>query len=570
MKKNTTENKLLTFFSSIKLTIFLLLALAATSVIGTVVEQNLNSFEYINRYGQSVYDIFKLLNITDMYHSWWFLLLICLLVLNIIICSIQNLKKTWDIIFVKNPKFNINQFKKYKNRVQILSNLPLEKLIETVETKIIKKYSYKKTDRTKNGIIFFAEKNRWVKSGVYIVHLGVVLLLVGSLIGSLFGFDGYMNIAEGERNNVVKTGGSNKIRLLDFSVQCDKFNVLFYDSGMAEEYKSTLSIIENSKVVLKKDIVVNSPLRYKGINLFQSSYGVLDPEKIHAEIYNRQAEKIYEFDTVLGKKITLPDDMGILTITNYHKSFNFKGRKMGKAFTGVLNTADKDVFDIVMPYPFFEIKPSDQADLSSMINMLCTKRSKAYVEKIPVSFLSNKTKMVYKKIVEFGQSVKIPEDTGSFILTELKKSYSFKGHNLGETYMGKVTYPSGDTVHIAIPRKYPKFDKMRNGKVIIKIEDIPAKEKEAAFLPVISNFHSKYYTGLQVTKDPGVYTVYLGFIFIISGCFIAFFMAHERICIILEKTKKQTKIMISGKSDKNAQGMKIKISQFSRSINKKR
>ncbi len=569
MNKNTSSNKLLIFFSSIKLTIFLLLSLAATSVIGTVIEQNLSSFEYIKRYGQAVYNIFKMLNITDMYHSWWFLLLISLLVLNIIICSIQSLKKTWSSIFVKNPKFNINQFKKYKNRVELLSDLPLENLAKRADEKIIKKFSYKKTEKTEKGTVFFAEKNRWTKSGVYVVHLGVILLLAGSLAGSIAGFDGYMNLPEGEKSNIVKIRSTNKSRQLDFSVQCDDFNVLFYDSGMAKEYKSALSVIENNKIVLKKNIVVNTPLRYKGINFFQSSYGVLDPEKIHTEIYNKQAEKIYKFDTDLGKSIKLPDNMGTFTIKNYHKSFNFKGRHIGEAFTGVLKTSSNDIFDIVMPYPFFEIKPAARADFSSMINMLCSKRSRAYTKNIPVTFLSAKTGMIYKKTAEFGQNINIPEDTGSFTLIKIEKNYSYRGHNLGETYIGKLTNASGNTEEIVIPRKYPEFDKMRTGRVVIKIEDKIAGNQESEFLPVISNFHSKYYTGLQVNRDPGVYMVYLGFIFILSGCFIAFFITHERICILLEKTKKQTKIMISGKSDKNAPGMERKISQFLKIINKK-
>ena len=36
----------------------------------------------------------------------------------------------------------------------------------------------------------FGENGRWTRFGVYSVHLSVVLLLIGGLIGSIFGFDG--------------------------------------------------------------------------------------------------------------------------------------------------------------------------------------------------------------------------------------------------------------------------------------------------------------------------------------------------------------------------------------------
>ncbi|MEW6003173.1 MAG: cytochrome c biogenesis protein ResB, partial [Nitrospirota bacterium] len=54
------------------------------------------------------------------------------------------------------------------------------------------------------------------------------------------------------------------------------FNVDFYEgSDMPREYKSWLTVIDNGKEVLKKDIEVNDPLSYKGITFYQASYGML-------------------------------------------------------------------------------------------------------------------------------------------------------------------------------------------------------------------------------------------------------------------------------------------------------
>jgi cytochrome c biogenesis protein len=41
---------------------------------------------------------------------------------------------------------------------------------------------------------------------------------------------------------------------------------------MPKEYKSSLSVLENNQVIEKKDIEVNSPLTYRGITFYQSSY----------------------------------------------------------------------------------------------------------------------------------------------------------------------------------------------------------------------------------------------------------------------------------------------------------
>jgi len=59
----------------------------------------------------------------------------------------------------------------------------------------------------------------------------------------------------------------------DFSVRSDKFSIEYYPDGKSvKEYKDTLAVVEGGKDVLTKTIIVNDPLRYKGINFFLVSY----------------------------------------------------------------------------------------------------------------------------------------------------------------------------------------------------------------------------------------------------------------------------------------------------------
>ena len=59
----------------------------------------------------------------------------------------------------------------------------------------------------------------------------------------------------------------------DFSVRNDHFSIDYYDDGTTvKEYKDTLAVVEAGKDVLTKTIIVNDPLRYKGINFFLVSY----------------------------------------------------------------------------------------------------------------------------------------------------------------------------------------------------------------------------------------------------------------------------------------------------------
>jgi cytochrome c biogenesis protein len=99
----------------------------------------------------------------------------------------------------------------------------------------------------------------------------VIFLLVGGLIASIFGFDGYVNIPEGEAVSSIRIRNGGKTLLLDFEIRCEDFDVTFYDSGMPKEYRSSLTIVANGQPVVIKDIIVNDPLRCKGVNIFQSS-----------------------------------------------------------------------------------------------------------------------------------------------------------------------------------------------------------------------------------------------------------------------------------------------------------
>lgn len=385
-----------------------------------------------------------------MYHSLWFRFILLLLTINIIACSIDRLSATWKIIFVKIPPFNISRFKNLSNNEEFKDNRSPELLEKIYKPFISKAFTYSRSEPTDKGFCIFAEKGRWTRLGVYAVHSSIILMLLGSIIGSIFGFEGFINIPEGEKRNNIRIGTDRKPHQLDFEIQCDDFNVSFYDSGAPKEYRSSLTIFDGGKAVLKKDIIVNDPLHYKDINIFQSSYGTLPP----------------------------------------------------KEFT--------------------------------------------------INLKSQKTGMRYKKRVMIGQQLEIPEAMGTLVINDYNHSYDFMGHNIGESFMGILTPNDGDPVKIILPLRFPNFDKMRKGKWIVSIAD----------------YQPRYYTGLQVTKDPGVWVVYSGFIIIIIGCFVTFFMSHQRLCIEVERSGKKCKVMVSGTSNKNKLGMKNNIKRIAESLSK--
>jgi cytochrome c biogenesis protein len=446
-KNNKPEgvfDKLWAMFASVRLCVVVLLLLAATSVIGTLIPQNQAPAYYFNNYGDLWFRAFSTLNVFDMYHSWWFQFLILLLAMNIMICSIDRLPRVLKIV-KRKPSFDEGRFRKAKNRQVFEMDGNANALKDAFGRTIRKKFGRVAVEDQGEGLVFFSEKGRASRLGVYVVHASVLLLLFGGLLGSIWGLEGTMMIPEGEQSDHVLIKNSDQSVHLPFAIRCNKFELTRYDNGAPKEYKSDLTIIENDQDVLSRSIIVNDPMRYQGINVFQASYGV-----------------------IAGDKATL-------------------------------------------------------------------------------AFTSRGTNMIYKRDVAMGKPEVLPENLGTFTLTNHMSNYPFMGHDIGECFVGTLENQDGQVENIVLPIRFNGFDKMRKGAVSVSVED----------------YEKKFYTGLQITRDPGVWLVYAGFILMIAGCYIAFFMSHQVICVKLEQAKKNTcRVSVAGSANKNKMGLALEIKKM--------
>ncbi len=85
------KSRLWGWLTSIRLTVFLLLILAAVAVIGTVLPQDQPPGYYFGRFGETWGAIFSRGGLATIYYSVWFLAPISLLALNILACIVHGL-----------------------------------------------------------------------------------------------------------------------------------------------------------------------------------------------------------------------------------------------------------------------------------------------------------------------------------------------------------------------------------------------------------------------------------------------------------------------------------------------
>lgn len=301
-------------FSSVQLTIVLLIMLAIVSIIGTLIPQ-----------------------MAHLYHSLWFRSLIGCLAVNLVICSIDRFPATWKLVRTLPRPDRSKPFEQLSPEQTLLVDAKIGDISHRIGQFL--KGRYKKTHaiETSDKYFFFAERGRYSRFGVYLVHLSVLLILMGSLVGSFFGFEAFVNIMEGEQVDTVILQKDRIHKPLGFEVRCDKFTVEFYENGAPEEYRSDLTFLINGKEIEKKSLLVNHPAQFMGVTFYQSIYGTIPGRKVRLSISSDgEQQKPYALEVEIGKSAQLPGNEGEFSVVDV------KGDFMGTGPAVLIKTRSRD------------------------------------------------------------------------------------------------------------------------------------------------------------------------------------------------------------------------------------
>ena len=432
--------KLQTFFSSIRLTIFLFLVLAAISIMGTIIKQGLPLERYKALYNPDVFTALKFFNIFDMYHSLWFTILLSLLSINIIACTYKQVPRVIRLIFPKKKEIDDTIFRSSQIRKTFQSPQELPDLERQSEI-LIKSLIGNPVKITKNGEkYFFAEKGKFSRMGMIFVHTSILIILAGGLIGTMGGFNGQMNIIEGGTSDTVTVLGGKELKKLGFDVRCDDFNVEFYEKGMPKEYKTELTMIDDGKEAVSGVIRVNHPFVYKGLKFCQATYGVAGGSDFLINARNNKTGKETILKLNMMKKVPLHEGDTFFAIARFVNNLN----GLGPAVLGVL------------------LEPG-------------------------------------------------------------------KEHNIFWVFQSGLN---------------------------------SNQQQKGGFTFTLKDFRRLYYTGIQVSKDPGVFLVYIGFCLIVMGLIINLFLIHKRIWLRISGSQDNYEVSIAASVSKNREFFEKKLEKL--------
>jgi len=312
------------FFISVKLAIITLIVLAVTSIFGTIIEQNQPPEKYHQIYEDWSFALMDRLNLFDMYHSWWFLLMLVLFTVNLSCCTIDRFPKMLKVVRNPRTKLDENLEKTLSLADRWKKKGTLSDWAATYAAALSSSFAKPMVTEQGNEVHLYAESGVASRFGVYVTHLSIIIIFIGAILGNVLGFKGYVNIPEGEAVAQVPVRGGSRTQDLGFTVRCNAFSLETYPSGQPKAYKSDLSVIEGGREVARKTIVVNDPLQHKGIWFYQSSYGQAGGATARVAVARKDGTPMATL--ALAANETVPvDGYGVIRGVNYDQNFQGNG-----------------------------------------------------------------------------------------------------------------------------------------------------------------------------------------------------------------------------------------------------
>ncbi len=348
-------------FTSLRLTIFLLISLAVVSIFGTVIEQNKSLEEYRKVFSESTIKFLSAIGMFDMYHSTWFLFLLVLFTVNLTLCTLDRLPNVFKVI--KNPRLQLDEKseKSFSLAHRWRKKADVRELAETY-ARALQTHFAKPVETTNSDTVhLYAEKAAYSRFGVYITHLSIIIIFIGAMIGNIFGYKGYVNIVQGRSVSNVQTRGSKGNVDLGFSVRNNRFWIEYYPNGQPKEYFSDLTVIDGGQEVKKQRIEVNSPLQYKGVWFYQSSYGPAGASNITVDVKNSDGS-LKRTLTLLPNQRVPVEGVGTVAAEDYSENFQGFGPALLVSLTKEGEKANR--FWLFKNFPDFDKRRGDSSYLS--------------------------------------------------------------------------------------------------------------------------------------------------------------------------------------------------------------
>ena len=270
------RNKILKKLANLQFAIGLLLTIGLIIALGTIIEQDQSLTFYKENYsevnplfGFLTWRVIIFLSLDKLYTAWWFLVLLFLFGSSLLACTFTT----------QLPSIKTFKLWKFMSKPPQYKKLGVD---DTIKPGFSNTVAYNCND---NGYQFFRQRAKgYSYSGLLgrlapvVVHGSIIILLLGSTLGSFGGYIAQEIIPVGEIfhiQNLTKFGNISYVPQ-DLSCRINNFWITYTKELKTDQFYSDLSLLnEQGKEIKRKIVFVNEPLIYKDIVLYQTDWDIV-------------------------------------------------------------------------------------------------------------------------------------------------------------------------------------------------------------------------------------------------------------------------------------------------------
>lgn len=263
------------FLADLRFAISILLIIAFSSIIGTVIEQDQSieiyklNYPLTNRiFGFLSWDIILKFGFDHVYKTWWFIAFIILFGISLFTCTL--LQQFPSLKIARRCQFfrTTEQFR-LLNISTNLEHLTLPQLLFRIKENQYSIFQQKN--------IFYCYKGLIGRIAPIIVHFSMILILVGAVFGSLNGFKAQEIIPKTESfhiQNILSNGQLTRIPKV--TTRVNDFWITYTKQRTVTQFYSDVSILNlDGNEIKRKTIFVNSPIKYNNIDFYQTDWNII-------------------------------------------------------------------------------------------------------------------------------------------------------------------------------------------------------------------------------------------------------------------------------------------------------
>jgi cytochrome c biogenesis protein len=270
MKQNIFKS-----IADLRFAIFILLIIASFSIIGTVIEQDQSIETYKVNYpltnkifGFLSWDLIIQFGFDHIYKTWWFITLIFLFGVSLSTCTL--LQQFPSLKIARRCQFfrTTQQF----GRLNISTNLK-----HFISSQLLFKIKEKNYSIFQQKSIFYCYKGLIGRIAPIIVHFSMIIILIGSIIGSVSGFKAQEIVPKTETFHIQNILNNGQFTIIPrISIRVNDFWITYTKQTTIRQFYSDISFLNtDGNEIQRKTIFVNSPAKYNGIDYYQTDWNII-------------------------------------------------------------------------------------------------------------------------------------------------------------------------------------------------------------------------------------------------------------------------------------------------------